>query len=445
MILSLVYFLPCLVSLLWLVSFSFKLKTHRQTQYMVALLFSTVFYAIYGIYIFPDVDYEAMVRLEPVCIPAGLLFPVYLISCLYIHRTGRELSPRTTFALLLPPIAVGAIVNILYYIIGFDTAAQVSRAFATPQGLSALPPELNNALTQTYCFCTYNLFVGLGAVAILLTMREIVLIQRSDGYAAGDVLRFFFSGKPTTQSRAFAFLVMAEVVLMGFLIVLGSTFMRHHVGAGVVLTILVAVAKHCASHVEFYGKKDTEVSLYGLSHLMVGIDTVHQQEQASDTDDQPLPTADGKPQNTADDQPETALPATAEHDLPISAEPATAPERSRKAHKIDVVAERFVKLMEEDKLFQQEDLTAEKLCEIMGVGRTTLSTALNSHFDQPLRDIINHYRIEEAKRYMTAHPTATQEEVAAQCGFRNAQYLNLKFKSIVGQTPAMWLAEQGIK
>ena len=435
MILSLIYFLPCIVSLLWLVSFSFKLKTQRQRQYMVSLLFATIFYAIYAIYVFPETDYETMAMLEPVCIPAGLFCPVYLLSCLHIHRTGQSFSHRTMFALLVPPIVVGSVVNLLYYIIGFDDAALISRAFAQPEGLAALPHRLDTALTRTYCFCTYNLFVLLAAALLVLVVREIVLIARKDRYRVGDVFRFFFCGKSTTQSRAFAFLTLAEVVLILFVIVVGSTMLVRYPLLGGVLTVLVAVAKHCASHVEFYAKQNAVVSLYGLSHLVVGIDepatTTTPMKDETVATDRSVTTVEVASQARATDTDEvpTDHAAVAEH---------------HSHHKSVVVVERFVHLMVEERLYQRDDLTAETLCDLMGVRRTTLSTALNAHFDQPLRDIINHYRIEEAKRYMLAHPAATQEEVAAHCGFRNAQYLNTKFKHIVGHTPAMWLAEQGV-
>lgn len=77
---------------------------------------------------------------------------------------------------------------------------------------------------------------------------------------------------------------------------------------------------------------------------------------------------------------------------------------------------------------------------MMGVGKTTLSTLISQHYDATFRDLVNKYRIEEAKQFMAANPKETQETVALHCGFKNAQYFNTQFKKIVGETPAMWLA-----
>ncbi len=448
MILSLIYFLPCVVSLLWMVSLSFKMKTDQQRQYMIALLFSTFFYALYGIYVYPTVDYETMVRLEPICIPAGILFPVYMLSTLHIHRTGRPFGSRTMFALLAPPVALAAIVNILCYIIGFDTAAQVSRAFASTGGFAALPGELNNELTRTYCFCTYNLFVGMGGLGALLVLTECVRIHLNEKYRLGDVLRFFFKGKETSQSRAFAFLVLCEVVLMIPVMLLGSRLLVLHPALGLSLTVLVAAAKHCASHVEFYGRKGAAVTLYGLSHLS-GAESDAAETAAGGTEgvSTGVSGVTGE-QSDGENARETAGGEEAwetirEEDTEVADRPASSPDRKPRP-KTDMVASRFLELMEKEKLYLQEDLTASTICERLGVGRTTLSTALNAHFDQPLRDIINRYRIEEAMRYMLANPTATQEVVAIECGFKNAQYLSTVFKKMVGQTPAMWHAGQNV-
>ena len=78
----------------------------------------------------------------------------------------------------------------------------------------------------------------------------------------------------------------------------------------------------------------------------------------------------------------------------------------------------------------------------MGISRTTLTSVLIKHYDIPLRDIVNNYRIEEAKTYMETNPQATQEIVAQRCGFKNAQYFNFQFKKIAGSTPAIWLASR---
>ncbi|MBQ0049024.1 MAG: helix-turn-helix domain-containing protein [Bacteroidales bacterium] len=419
------------MSLIWFASFSFKLRMLRQTQYMIYLFFSILFYALIAIYMFPAVDYEMMTILETACIPAGFFSPVYLLSCLHIHRTGKPLSHRKKFSLLVPAIVMSTIILFLYYMVGIDGATCINQAFISSDELCTLPSHLDPSLAHTFCFFTTHLFILYGAVMLALVLRELVLIARNDGYRVGDVSRFFFKGKGTTQSRVFAFLTLVEVLLVLLVMMLGGSTLVQHPLSGCMLMSLVAVVKYCASHVEFYhANKNTDVTLYSLSHIEVGVEqqqnTVHIAPDAIATD-----TRDTAHAANQSNEPEST------QDSP-SDSVATSERSSR--HRDTLLVERFEHLMEKEQIFKQDDLTAETLCGILGVRRTTLSVALNAHYDKPLRDIINHHRIEEAKRFMLTHPSATQEEVAANCGFRNAQYLNTKFKSVVGQTPATWLA-----
>lgn len=108
--------------------------------------------------------------------------------------------------------------------------------------------------------------------------------------------------------------------------------------------------------------------------------------------------------------------------------------------KMDKRLEQFRELMEVEQVWHDEELTAASLCDMMNIGKTTLSAMISQQYDSTFRDIINNYRIDAAKRYMQAHPKATQEIVAQHCGFRTAQYFNTQFKKVVGETPTMWLA-----
>ena len=77
----------------------------------------------------------------------------------------------------------------------------------------------------------------------------------------------------------------------------------------------------------------------------------------------------------------------------------------------------------------------------MGVGRTTLSQMINQKYGVPFRDLLNRYRIEAVKAYLMSDPTATQETLAYECGFKYASALNRKFKEAEGETPFSWIAK----
>lgn len=405
MLLSLIYFLPCIVSLLWFTSFILKRKTYRQRIFCYAEGISVAFYAILGIYLFPDIDYETMVRMESISIPLSVLFPAFLVAYMYIHCFGKKLNDKLFFLLVIPAIVVAVAVNLLCHIVGFDKAAEVSRQFASPEGLTG---RLNTSVNQLYCFFTYDVFIMLEAVYLSLIYAGCFTTMYKQGYRFGDITRFFFRGKPSTHSRVIAFMYIIELTLMIPPMCLGGVFISKHVLLGVFLFVALATTKHLIAYVEFYSDQEKSVTLYELSHLTLFNGAA--EEGVADSHDNEGPEAEAK-------------------NAPTPAQ-----------LKMNKRLEQFRELMEKEKVWRDEDLTSASLCEMMGIGKTTLSAMISQQYDSTFRDIVNGYRIEEAKRYMLENPKATQETVARHCGFKNAQYFNTQFKKLVGDTPAMWFA-----
>lgn len=399
MLLLLIYFLPCVVSLLWFFSFILKSKTPRQKLFCAAEGLSVVFYAILCCYFYPDKDYDTMVRMEVVCIPFCMLFAAYLVSYLYMHYAGRKLDARTFFWLIVPSVVLAVSIGQLCYLMGFDAAADVSRQFVSPEGLVG---GYDTRLNHLYIFSTYYLFMAFSAAFLLFSLVLCLAILSSQGYRFGDVCRFFFKGRQTTRSRTIAVMYILELTVLAAMLASGSRFIIMHMWLGVALSIFLASAKHIIAYLEFYSDDDRPVTLYELSHLTLLAAT-------------PKPEPDQKPESEV----QTITAAQI---------------------KMSKRLEHFRKLMEEDKVWQDENLTSQTLCEMMDIGKTTLSALVSQYYDMAFRDLVNQYRIDAAQRYMMDNPKATQETVAQYCGFKNAQYFNTQFKKVVGTTPAMWLA-----
>lgn len=403
MLLSLIYFLPCIVSLLWFVSFLLKNKNDRQKLFCCAEGTSLIFYAILGIYFFPDVDYYTMVRMEAISIPFGLIFPAFITAYMYMQCYDKKPNDKVIFLLLIPAIVIGVAINLLCNIIGFDKAAEISQIFASNRGLTG---AYDTHLNQLYCFFTYDLFIVLSLCYILLLLWLSIVTLIRHGYKFGDVFRFFFCKKETTSSRTIATLYIAETIVFAALALLGSVYLRSNVTLGIFLMIALATLKHLIAHIEFYSDDRKMVTLYSLSHLTL----FGSEEKDEETEGESAPA-------------------------PV------APAQTVVQKKTDKRLEQFKELMEVKKIWKDEELTAQTVCDIMGIGKTTLSAIISNNYDASFRDLVNSYRIEEAKRYMKANPKATQETIALQCGFKNAQYFNTQFKKIVGETPSMWLAK----
>ena len=95
------------------------------------------------------------------------------------------------------------------------------------------------------------------------------------------------------------------------------------------------------------------------------------------------------------------------------------------------------KLLEEEKVYLQPDLTINDLAKKMGTNRTTLSRIINQYFQKLFPALLNHYRVEEALRLLTDHSTREWklEVIGEMCGYRNRQVFHSAFKRETGITP----------
>ncbi len=95
------------------------------------------------------------------------------------------------------------------------------------------------------------------------------------------------------------------------------------------------------------------------------------------------------------------------------------------------------KLMNEEKLYRQNDLKLERLAERLGTTRHFVSQVINQTYKMHFFDYINMKRIQEAKELLRA--STRQElnviEVAYMTGFNNKGTFNAVFKKVTGMTP----------
>lgn len=402
---SILYFLPCIVSLLWFVSFSFKVKTHRQTFFMWMLACQVFYFATYAVYISPVADYGTMVRMDAVCTPLTLTLAAMILIYQGMHIRRRRFRAGQLL-LLLPAVIEGTIVNMLYYMVGFDNAARMAEMYDKD---IPYPPEFQTEIYRLYDFFSEPFFSALGTAFTLAIIIRGVIISRNGGYRFGDAYRFFFRGQATTPSRAISLLQMALMTSLLPLAIMGRTYMMHHPILGGGITIFIALLTHCICHVEYYSDILTRATLYEMSHIKLRSQKVAEPEQTAEAP-QPTPTV-----------------STAEA------------KKTQAMIKNDLIAKKLRHLMEEEKLYKQEDISLATLSERLGVGRTTLSTMVNTQFGMSFRELVNHYRIEAVKHYMLHNPTAKQETIAYECGYKNASYMNSKFKEATGYTPLVWL------
>ena len=146
-------------------------------------------------------------------------------------------------------------------------------------------------------------------------------------------------------------------------------------------------------------------------------------------------------QSEDEEEEELAQIMNKEHDmgeLPSELSSMTPVQSAEVLKRVDLLSDALHKYMEEEHAYLQPDITIEKVSAKLGSNRFYISRLVNVEQAMSFRDYINSLRIEHAKRFMSEHPDATQEQIAEECGFSSASYFNRKFKQITGLSPQDW-------
>jgi len=109
----------------------------------------------------------------------------------------------------------------------------------------------------------------------------------------------------------------------------------------------------------------------------------------------------------------------------------------RQDGKLDGLVARITALMEEEKLYQETELTLHQLATKLKVPTYMVSQALNEGMKKNFYDLVNGYRVEEAKRLLldSGNRNYTILSVGFEAGFNSKTTFNTVFKKFTGLTP----------
>ncbi|PWH84268.1 AraC family transcriptional regulator [Algibacter marinivivus] len=101
----------------------------------------------------------------------------------------------------------------------------------------------------------------------------------------------------------------------------------------------------------------------------------------------------------------------------------------------------LIKLLVEDKVYKQSDINLETLSEKLNTTRHNTSQIINEHFNMNFFELINKFRIKEAKRLLEddAHGNLNIIDVAYEVGYNNKVTFNKAFKKETSQTPSSFI------
>jgi len=404
-ILNALFFVPAMVSTLWILLLAFKRKNLTQRIFFCLLFFCTYYYISYALYISPWTDYKLMVRFDVFNMPVSMMILALNILFVHSHKNKRLMSSKWHFFIFLPALFYLIAGVLLYDLVGLDRAAYCEQLI--DEGKS-LPAEYLTPAYLMHSFVSETLFNSFSFVGLVITVYISSRVARFQGYRFGDIYRFFFKGATTTTVRAICLLDSVVMVLMMPIALAGRMWMLHHPVFSVIISLLTAFVMFLLCYVEYLVDL-RKCTLFQLSHIDFGSDLKKPDPSNGVSDVVPV---DDFQSNNFTESAETM--------------PDSLPAMVRQAFDVDHV-------------YRDPELSIVSLADHLGTNRTTLSLAINQVFGINFRQLVTNYRVEAAKRYMLEHPNATQDAIAVECGFSSAQTFNLKFKVATGQAPRAWL------
>jgi AraC-like DNA-binding protein len=112
--------------------------------------------------------------------------------------------------------------------------------------------------------------------------------------------------------------------------------------------------------------------------------------------------------------------------------------------KINELKAKITALMVEDKLYQETELTLQQLAGKLNVPAYQVSQTLNEGMKKNFYDLVNGYRVEEAKRLLldSRNSNFTILSVGFEAGFNSKTTFNTVFKKFTGLTPTEYKNKQ---
>ena len=110
------------------------------------------------------------------------------------------------------------------------------------------------------------------------------------------------------------------------------------------------------------------------------------------------------------------------------------------SHKQELI-DKIVYLFEEEKIYTQKDITSDKLCKMLNTNRTYASKVINEYFNKSFSDLLNEYRVKEARRLLSdfQHKNYSIEGIAELVGFSSPATFYRAFKKFVGVTTSFYI------
>lgn len=109
--------------------------------------------------------------------------------------------------------------------------------------------------------------------------------------------------------------------------------------------------------------------------------------------------------------------------------------------KMEFLKRKLLKLLEDEEIFKETELSAERVCVILNTNRTYLSRLIKLEFNNNFYGLINHYRFEKAMALMNDPEFSKKyklKHIAELSGYKSQSVFINDFKKNMGCTPGEW-------
>ncbi len=113
--------------------------------------------------------------------------------------------------------------------------------------------------------------------------------------------------------------------------------------------------------------------------------------------------------------------------------------------RISDIRMRLINYLEKEKPYLRHKLTIADVSADLYTNKTYVSRAINEFSNINFNQLINQYRINEAKRIFYENPDISMEELCSQSGFGSMAAFSVAFRLYANATPSDWCKSQKIK
>ena len=420
MLYEFILFLPASVCILFAIMLALKYKKNRTQRLLMWILLLAIPAALGdALYMCPADSFTANFVLDLLSAMTTPLIP-FLGYVLFRTITGTK-APTHLIAFVTIVMSIYSSMLLMSIVLaGANNLMELQRILVSQQetynfftglgGLDSLPQGFRSEVYLFHIILSRPIYYGLILFGIgWLTFYDILECVRNK-VPVGQFFRFLFKGEMISSFYLLTVLIIGYAFLGVLRIIIGVDIFRSYPILAILYSILLAqdfyllgtAAKH------FPTQLFTVKSLF-QQYSFEERGTTNEEIDSTNVQSEPQPQKGST----------VSLPEDA-----------------------DKMLHSLKKLMEDDQLFLNPNLTIEDIAAELGTNRVYISRVVNQLMHETFRDYVNRLRIRYAKQYMRQNPAHNQEAVATSCGYQDAASFNRKFHQLTGMTPREWAAHE---